>query len=51
MYHYLLQILMPTYRTMVFQAVSLVGGFQVFEPANQGSNNSVDISYCTVLLV
>jgi len=50
-YHNLLQILMPTFRSMVFEADSLVGRFQVFKPANQENNNTVDISHFTVLLV
>jgi len=49
--HYLLQILMPAFRTTVFQADSLVGRFQVFKPANQENNDTVDISHFTVLLV
>jgi hypothetical protein len=44
-------MLMPPFRTMVFQADSLVGRFQVFKPANQENNNNVDISHFTLLLV
>lgn len=51
MYHNLLQIVMPTFRTLAFEADSLVGRFQVFIPANQENNNSVYISHFTVLLI
>ena len=50
-HHNLVQILMPTFKTMVFEADSLVGRFRVLKPANEENNNTVDISHFTVKLV
>jgi hypothetical protein len=39
---------MPTFRILVFRDVSLVGRFEVIEPANQRNNNAVETSNLAV---
>jgi len=48
MYHWLLQILIPAFRILVFQDALLAGRFKVFRPANQQNSNAVESSNFTV---
>jgi hypothetical protein len=49
-YHYVVQVLMPTFRILVFQDVSLVGRLEVLKPANQQNSSHMETSNFAVAI-
>jgi len=49
-YNYVQQVLMATFRILVFQDVSLPGTFEVLKPANQQNSSSMETSNFAVAI-